>query len=284
MADASDVCNGLKALFAQTLYPNGTGSSSITGLAYKYYVGWPISATLDADLDALSKGTGGAVNISIFPNNVERNVSKISTGWQTLSAPNPTLTLNVSGQAVTIGGIVSSPQNVTLMIGGKPYVYAVQSNDSLSSIATGVSALITGSTSSGAVITLPSNANLQAARVGASGVSIQEVGRQAKRFQIVIWADTPAHRDLTASAIDVALKAARRLTLTDGTVASLTYVNTFFDDMLQKARVFRRDLIYEIDFATTQSLAATQVTQIQNNINASLDADSTPQLIATVYE
>lgn len=284
MADASDVCNGLVAFLAQTLYPTGTGNASVTGLGYKLYMGWPVAAALDVDLNALAAGTGGCVHVSVFPTNVERNTSAVSSNWQTLTAPAPTLTLTISGQTVTVGGTVSTPQNVVLMVGYKPYVYAVQAADSLTTIATALAALVTGATSSGAVVTLPNSATIQAARVGAAGTAILEVGRQAKRFQIIVWADSPAHRDATVKVIDPALRALRRVTLADTTVAALKYVGTFFDDMVQKANVYRRDLTFEIDFATTQIVTTTSTTQLQSNLNAAIDADGVQQLVATTYE
>ena len=52
------------------------------------------------------------------------------------------LTMGISGQTVTIGGTVGSPQNANVTVNGKTYSYAVQPSDTATTIATGLVTLI----------------------------------------------------------------------------------------------------------------------------------------------
>jgi hypothetical protein len=283
MADLVDVQNALASVIAAALYPNGSGQPSSVGVPVTIYPGWPTASQLDADLLALSKGTGGYVHATIYPTPMERNTTRYGRDWKQVIAPVQTLTLTQNGQQVTIGGTVSVPQNVMLMVNRVPVVYQVLATDTLNSIAAALAALVAGASSTGAVVTLPNSAILTAARVGASGTNIQEIRRQERVFQISIWADTPAHRDSVAAAVDVTLAALQFLTLPDGTGARLIYKSTVQNDTLQKANLYRRDLMYSVEYATTVTEIDTQITQDQTNVSVASDGVSTYAPTATIY-
>ncbi len=283
MADLVDVENALVALIAQTLYPNGTSQPSITGVPTVAYVGWPSAANLDADLAAIATGAG-KIHVTVFPTAIERNTTRFPKAWQPQVAPVQTLSLSVNGQQVTVGGTVATPQNVMLMVNRSPVVYAVQATDTLTSIATALSLLVSGASSAGAVVTLPNSAVISAARVGASGTSIMEIRRQDRVFQISIWADTPANRDLTAQVVDVALATTEFLTMPDLTAARLIYRNSMVDDMVQKANLFSRNLMYSVEYATTVTQLETQITQDQLNVNVAVAGVAPYVTAVTVFD
>ncbi len=269
MADIIDVQNALVAIAAQTLYPNGTAQPSAVTAPVRIYPGWPISASLDADLLV------GTCHVSVFPATAERNTSRYPKDWLTQTINTSTLTMTISSQTVTVGGTIppsTNPHNVMVLADGQPYAYAVQTTDTLTSIATALAALIavsiSGTTSNGAVITFPAAARIEAARVGITGTMIREIRRQERQFQITAWADTPVHRDAIAQTIDVALAAIEFLTMADGYAARLIYRGSTVVDAQQKAGLYRRDLIYTVEYATTQVATATQVTQEQINVTA----------------
>ncbi len=266
MADSSDVSTALVAAVSQAVYPNGTGQASITGFPAVSYPGWPFPGVLDTDIRA------GKNHISVYPRPEERNTTRFPMDWQTLSTTAATLTLGISGQTITVGGSIPNPigtQNLTVVANGVPYVYAAQQADTLTSIATALAALIAvgipGTTSSGAVITLPNSARLTAVRVGTSGTQVREIRRQEKVFQISVWADTNEKRVTLASAIDAALSSVNFLTMPDGTAARLIYRNSLDSDVAQKDRIYRRDIFYTVEYATTQTSVDTQVSQTQLN-------------------
>lgn len=295
MADLSDASRALVALIAQTVYPNGTGQPPVGGAGVRVYAGWPMPAQLDADLPQ------NIINISVFPRAVKPVDNAISK-WRTVSPPLHTITMTVVGQVVTVGGSVSTPQNVALVIDGKAYVYSVQAGDTLTGIATALAAQIVadfpGTTSSGPVITISQGVTLVldfvnqvyqsdtlrgasiSPRVGGAAMRQREVRRQDQEFLITVWANSYDSRDLLGGAVDSALAGINRITLPDssfGTLRSRALSNSW-DDGTQKQRIYRRDLACWIEYSTTVLAQQYEVTQVQVDIES--DA---PAVIKTIY-
>jgi len=286
MADLSDVLAVLAAQVAAAIYPSGTGAPSAAGVAVKIYPGWPVAAQLDTDI----KATAPICHVSIYPRPEESNTTRYPPNWQQTAVNTATLTLTVAGQTMTVGGAVppaNNPHNVMVLANGKPYVYAVQVGDTLASIAAALAALIAvdiaGTAAAGAVITLPNSARLLAARVGVTGTAVREVRRQERLFQIGIWANTAANRDTLAKVIDAALAFTTFLAMPDAVAARLRYKNSAMSDALQKDCIFRRDLFYSVEFATTQTETETQITQEQLNVSAAVAGVEPYQPVATIY-
>lgn len=283
MADLTDVSNALVALVAQTLYPNGTAQPSLTDLSTLIYAGWPTASQLDADLAGFASGSG-RIHVTVFPTPTEKNVTRYFPDWQTKTQTAATLALGISGHAITISGTVTTPQNVAVLVNGEAYTYAVQAGDTLTSIATALGALIPGATNTGAVLTIPNGQPIRAARAGGSGTLQRETKRQMRVMQLTVWADTPDHRAATAAAIDNALSGIERIALPDGTLARLIYKAAHENDMLQKAALFRRDLLYSVEYATTQTTGATEVVVTQDNIDVGVTGADVYPTTTTVYQ
>ena len=270
MADLSDVESVLASSAAALLYPAGTGSPSAVGVAVKVYPGWPNGATLDADLRA----TVPTCHVSIYPRPEERNTTRYSPAdWKQVSKQTPALVLAIVGQTVTLSGVnpgASNPHVLALIVNGLPYVYAVLPADTLATAATALAALVPGATAAGAVVTMPASARLLAARVAVTGTSLREVRRQERLFQIAVWADTPAHRDAISQLLDAAFADLRWLTMPDGTGARLIYKSSAVSDMLQKDCLYRRDLFYTVEYATTITEVETQIAIEQLNLSAAV--------------
>ncbi|MCK4121400.1 hypothetical protein HFK83_03320 [Ralstonia pseudosolanacearum] len=270
MADITDVSSVLMTTIAGIVYPNGTSQPSITGAAVAVLIGWPDAVQLRADLAA------NKVNVSIFPQpNMLRIIDSAMSDWSTPSAPVNTITLTLSGQAVTVGGTVSTPQNAALVVDNKAYVYAVQAGDTLAGIATALAALVNvdqTATAAGAVVTIP-GAKYISPRVGGQGVAVRETRRQEQGYQITVWANCFDQRDPIAAAIDSALSGIPHLTLADQS-AALRFKNSRQDDSQQKEGIYRRDLFYAVEFSTFASQTLTQITATVENVSAgpSLDA------------
>jgi len=245
MADLSDVLNQLAARVATIVYPGGSGQPSISGIPTKIYPGWPVGNVLEADLKA------GKAHISVYPRGPDRKTTRyLGRSWVPITAPVHTVTMTVAGAVVTLSGAVSA-QNLLVSLNGTGYVYAMQANDTLTTAATGLASLIPGASSSGPVVTL-TGAHSVFARVGGIGTSIKETKRQEQQFQITVWAPTPATRDATAKQIDSILSDATNMALPDGSAGIIRYAQTLQTDQLEKAGLYRRDLIYSVDYATTQ--------------------------------
>jgi spore germination protein YaaH len=177
---------------------------------------------------------------------------------------------------VTVGGSVSTPQNAALVVDNKAYVYAVQAGDTLASIATALAALVNvdqTATAAGAVVMIP-GAKYISPRVGGQGVAVRETRRQEQGFMVTVWANCFDQRDPIASAIDSALSGQIHLTLAHQSSATLRYKSSRQDDSQQKEGIYRRDLMYAVEFSTFQSQTLTQITATVENVSAgpSLDA------------
>jgi hypothetical protein len=267
MADLSDVESVLVSTVTQAVYPNGTGQASIANVPCRIYRGWPIPANLDQDL------ASNIINISVFPLDVEQRVTRYPKDWQELPFASPTLTITNSATTITVAGAPSSPLNVAAIVNNVGYVYAVQLHDTLTSIATGLASLInagTPATSSGAVITIP-GAHQLSARVGAIGTIIRETKRQKRSFQITFWCPTPALRDAIVPPVDAALGDIEFFSLPDGSSGRLLYERSPVSDRVERQGLYRRDLIYSVEYATTDTQSAPQVVTQKINLSGGLD-------------
>ncbi|PRF55324.1 hypothetical protein [Burkholderia multivorans] len=282
MADLSDVGNVLAGLIGGFLYPNGTAAPSAAGMPVRVYPGWPDPASLDADMAA------GTAHVSIYPHPTGRNTTRYSSDWKTTAAPTQTLGATVSGNEITISGTVATPQTVAILANGAPFVYAVQASDTLSSIAAALATLIAaqipGTTSAGAVITLPTSARIAAARISASGTIARVVRSQEHSVQVTVWAPSPAARVQVATAFDALLSDLRFLSMPDGFGARLVYSNSYDTDRLAKATAYRRDFLYSVDFATTIAQQAAQIAIEQLNVAPQIAGVDGSAPVFTTYE
>ena len=277
MATESDVENTLVGIISAALYPNGTGQPCAAGIDCKVFRGWPTVQNQE-----LTK-TQNYVNVSVSTRNgVERNTScHPFVNFQTVTAPVHTLTATVSGTQITIGGTVAVPQNVIVLIGNDArFSYAVQSADSLGSVATGLATLIaasfSGTTSSGPVVTVNSDLPMKA-RIAASGTVIQELRRQEKSFQISIWAppsdvvgtDADHWRSAVDRIVDTAIAQLVRIVLPDQTYAHIHYGHQNSLSKAQAQGLYRHDFFYWVDYATTLTSTAYEIGTVQVQLQGS---------------
>lgn len=260
MADLSDVQSVLVGLIAGWLYPQGGSGNSVLGFPVRIGSGWLTSASMDPDL------YNGVANISIYGSPVERKTTRYLQGWQTQSNNVPTLTLNSAGQVITVGGTNPQPyaqQNCAVFVNGNPYTYAVQPSDTLSTIAVALAAVIAvgvpGTTASAQAIVLPAGARIGALRVGGTGTAVKVIRNQDRLFQIIVWCSTPEQRNAIANLIDPLLSDLTRIAMPDGLYARIVYHSSPQIDLGEKARLFRRNLNYFVDFSTTKTQGVAQV-------------------------
>lgn len=246
MANISDVENALVNIAQTVIYPNGIGNPSIAGVDVRIFPGWPIPANLDADL------TAGKANVSIFPTTIERNTTRFSLDWEDQSITAATLALSLDDEDITVSGIVSIPQTCMVVYNNTPYSYAVQSNDTIDSVATNIANLIPGASATGAVITTTGAYQLSA-NISTEGSSIQEIKRQSRVFRITIWAPSDTIRTTLESALDVNYAINRRITMPDLFIAYVVYSGTHVHDSAEKANLYRTDLLYTVEYATTNT-------------------------------
>ena len=75
--------------------------------------------------------------------------------------------------------------------------------------------------------------------------------RQAQDFRLTCWCPDPASRDTTAALLDTALSTTPFITLPDNTSARLRLVRSLTFDQSQNANLYRRDLVFDAEYATT---------------------------------
>lgn len=257
MATLSDARNALASLASAALYPNGTGHASAVGVTVTVVPGWPIPKQLDDIIAA------GNAMVSIYQNgNMGKNTTRFlgDDDAQTV-IPAPNISLTISGNKVTVGGTIKAGEAPTLKVNYAPYSYSILASDSVDTVAAALAAMIPGAAVSGPVITLSQVFDIE----GAISVPVtvqQEIGRQAQVFMITAWNPTPDVRDSVCATLELALKRQPRIVMPDNTWARLLYRGTIEHDTLQKQRIYRRNLLYEIEYALTEAVTTNTVTNL----------------------
>ena len=248
MADLSDVETAITNAVEALIYPLGTSAPSILATTVRVYRGWPNPAALNADLAA------GNVNLTIFP---DPQANRITTRMIDPPAPSapvvPTLTVAISGQTATFGGVASTGQVAGLLIDNAAFVHRTQSGDTPEGVAATLAAYISTSRialASSATVTIPGAGSI-IGRVTADQSAQAETRRQIQSLRLTCWCPTPALRDEAASALDRGLSEIAFLPLPESTHARLRPVGTRVFDQSQNANLYRRDLLLEVEYATT---------------------------------
>lgn len=273
MADQNDVKQAVVALIGNVIYPNGTGQAPAQGVPAVCMYGWPIPAEFDQLMAA------GTACIWVYSLPEVREKTRYPYVWQTQTIVAPSITAVVSnGNRVTIGGSIPSPfspHNVFVFLAGVAFGYAVQPNDTLTSIATAlaiqINAIFPGTTNTGPVITT-GGGGLPTTRVGTTGNSSIEVGRFEQAMQIMIATSNPSDRYALSNAILPALMSTSWLYLPDGTSARIITRVPVDNDMAQKVEVYRRDIKITAEYAVTQVQNTATVEAVITNVNSNLKA------------
>ena len=249
MADQSDVETALVKMVSAALYPNGTSAASSPGPDCQIYRGWPNSVALDADLAA------GKINVTIFPGGGTcHTTTRYAEQW-TGAPAQPTLTVAVDGTSVSFAGTANVGHVAGILVDGTSYAYRTQAGDTPQSVAANLASLARGDSIvhlSNSTLTIAGAGNLLA-RVVADASVHQEVRRQEQGFRVTCWCPTPTARDVVATAVDQALSTQRFIALSDGTSGRLTYAGNTVYDQSQNARLYRRDLTYNVEYPTIVS-------------------------------
>ncbi|SMF96041.1 hypothetical protein SAMN02949497_3421 [Methylomagnum ishizawai] len=288
MAGLYDVLNAMAALAVAALYPAGTGQPSVTGRTVSVYPGWPLPDRLDADLAA------GAAHVSVYPPGGSRNTTRYRPEAVELGLNPHTLTLQPAamgglpiGQAVIgtslivagtalnklrVGGTVTVPQTVTAIVEKRAYAYAVRAGDGLESVAEGLAQAIAagvpggpgipGTVAVGREVVLPPGHGYDAYRVGTGSPTVTALRQQEERVSLVVWASTPAQRGRIADALDVAFADTPFLALADQTAARCRFAGRHLDDGQQLRRLYREDLMFTVDYSTTQQDFAHEIASV----------------------
>lgn len=248
MADQSDVELTLATQVSQILYPQGAGEPSILGPLVRIYRGWPNQAALDADL------AGGLVNVTVFPEpGSERNTTRYPADFVVTQQATPSLSASALGSAITFSGSAGVNQIAGVLADNFAAVHRTASGDSPALVAAILADQLRGQRIvqlSGSTLFVPGASRL-IARVVIDQPAQMEVRRQRQNFRITCWCPDPAARDACASAIDLAFAQTTFLALPDNSFGRLRFEQSTVFDQSQDAALYRRDLIYSVEYATT---------------------------------
>ncbi len=253
MADQSDVEATLASLVTSTLYPQGPNAPSVLGSLCRIFRGWPNAAALDADLAA------GRINVTITPDPCHYRITTRYIDPPAFLAPiAPTLAITVAGQTATITttgttGAVAPGQLAGLLVDNAAYVHRTEAGDTPALVAGILASYIRTARIvqlSGASLTIPGT-GLIIPRVVADQQATLETRRQVQGFRVACWCPDPTTRDAAASLLDGTLSQSPFISLPDTSQARLRLSGTTTFDQSQNANLYRRDLLFAVEYATT---------------------------------
>lgn len=249
MADQANVEAAIVSVIANALYPNGDAQPSSVGYACKVYRGWPRSPTLDSDLSE------NIAHISVYTaGEPAKNVTRYPRIWQSVASLTGSLEVSMEGGVAVFSGSCSAGLLAGVMVDGQTYSYAVQSNDSSQTVASNIAALLREAgwivDYSGSQISVPQAVHFLARVVAGSG-AMKEIRRQEQGFGISIWCSSPLMRDVISPVVDGSLAEKNFIALLDGTYGRVRFESVVTTDSSEDANLYRRDLIYMVDYPTT---------------------------------
>lgn len=261
MAGIDDISRYLARRVAGVLYPGGFRLPAIVNAPVKIYPGWPEPAALLQDIE-----TGG-VHVSVWPLPAERKVnSALGRPYRLKEKGTPTLQLTVNGSIITVSGMTSALTHVCIKLDNRLFSASFHAGKTAAEVADVLHAKLPRSFTIGPCIYVLMVEHISVS-VTTAGTAVRELRRQIKDFQITVWAPTPHLRNRVGCAIDEVLSERCTVDLEDGAPAQLFYTRQFDTDTAENWHVYRRDLIFSINYATTQAISAPEVTDIAVTVN-----------------
>jgi hypothetical protein len=278
MADITDVETAMVNIVAAAIYPNGTSQASIlppnisnVPASASIARGWPLPACLDADLPA------GNAQITVFPlGGSASQTYQLLDQTYTIQAATVATTATLAGNTVTVSGQPATGEFLTLII--DDMVIVSQGGTTTAAM---LAALATeaqgkgypGASATATTLTIPANYSL-VMRQGGVGIQGKVIHRQKHSIMVTVWAPSDAVRTAAAIAADIALKEHIKITMPDTSQCILRYQRTMSSDQQEKAMIYRRDLIYEAEFATVEQFPGTTITSVQVSLQNLADNNS----------
>ncbi len=153
---------------------------------------------------------------------------------------------------VSISGRPAVGQSVGVLVDGHAHIYQVRDFDTIGGIAANLAAMIRSNRVvhlSGNDLIIPGAVQL-VARAVTNGKTFTEARRQERELRSVVWCPGPDLRDWIAGSIDHAFAGMPFLTTGDNVQARITYKGTSIYDQAQNSQLYRRDLIYTVEYPT----------------------------------
>lgn len=272
MADLSDVEAKLAELVAAAIYPNGTSGASAIGAAARIYPGWPVAQYLDADL------AKGFVNISVFPNRgTPPNAVQVNSEPIMLTPPVHGLTVTHNDRDVTVTGTPGYGEFVTILLKNRVYSRGgASAEEILAALRDDLTESYPGgATLSGSTLTVGQPDDI-IVRVGARARMVETLRRIIQQFTVTIWAPSPELRHTVGALVNETLINAYRVPMADKSHLRCAYARTEEWDNRESAQLYRRDLVFNVDYAVTEIFEAVEVTSVTTSYQP-VDSNGDPQ-------
>lgn len=289
MADISDVTAYLAQAAATAVYPNGTSQPSAGAVDCRIFEGWPNPDQLDLDMAGKMLSTanppapiarpGGVVaNVSIFPmQGTGVAVYQILDETYAIAAATINLGVSVTGTTITLSGQPATGEYLTI-VADNAHVYSM-GGSTTSALLSALLALVQvdypSATANSTSITVPVKAYL-VVRQGGVGTLGKVTHRQKQSVMITVWVPTRALRATLSAAIDNLIKQTIKVAMPDTSLAIVCYNRTNVTDEQQTQTIYRRDLIYDVEYATVQQFPGYVITSTTTSI-----VDGSTNAIAT---
>lgn len=264
MADLSDVVTLLGQMAAAAAYPNGTGQPSVINAGVKVVADWPLAADVDAAVAA------NTAIVSIYPQSGSSNIPQIVDDEPYIVTPAVHgMTATVGATTVALSGTPGAGEFASITV-NKSQTFSKTGASAaaiLAAIASAASSAYPGVSATGATITFPSSIRSLSCRIGATATAGRVIHRQRAMICVSVWASTPTVRDQLASTVDVAFKLANRLVLPDGSQAIMSHEHAMQADEKQAAMIYRRNMIYAVDYATIHTYSVTEITSFGQTLD-----------------
>lgn len=267
MADLSDVTTYLAGVAANAVYPNGTARPSIAGLDCRIFEGWPQAAKLDHDMagqddNGNPRPNGAVPNVSVYPMpGTGINVYQILDKTYVITPPAINLTVAVADTVITVTGQPAAGEYITLVLDDA--VVCSQVGNTTQALLVALAAQAQGfgyaASSTSTTLTVPFGHSMTV-RQGGQAVMGKVTHRQRQAIMVTVWAPTHALRSTLAGAIDNAIKLNNKVSMPDTSQALVIYSRTIQTDEQQVATIYRRDLIFDVEYATVEQFPGYVVT------------------------
>lgn len=266
MADIDDVTSQFAAMASSACFPNGENAASVTGGKSDIFVaqGWPKQAELPRQIAA------GVTNISVISiaggkSDCFQTLDKAYVIRPAVHGMSASTVLSGLTAIVTIAGAPGQGEFLTIVAAGEAYS---RGGATVAEILAALNADIAGSSISGSSITVPTNR--VTVHVGASATMGIVTHRQRAMINITVWAPSPQARSNISAAIDVALKASNRIVMPDTTQATYSFSHLHQTDVDETKSIYRRDLVFAVEYATLETFEAYEVTSVGVTIDNTL--------------
>jgi hypothetical protein len=263
--------DAIASIATAAVYLNGDPATTITGKAIAIGQGWPLAEDLDAAMAA------GASIVTIFavPGATAQSEQLFEQPVVLVPAVHG-MSVSTDDKTVMVTGTPGVGEYLTLVIdAGFAYSHAAVSGDTNVTMAAALAAAILvnypGTAASNGVITIPGSHKV-VARIGAPATMGLLTHRQRQQFRVSVWAPNPADRTTIAKAIDVAAKSNLRIILADSSQAILRYESTLLSDQAENKAIYRRDLVYSIEYGTLETYQAWEITSFTMTISPNAQA------------